>query len=62
MEGEFPPLRKETPGNHIRCPGSGQRMLWTNFGNRPNSDPYPACAVCERKGLDFDHMFRAEAH
>ena len=44
------------------CPGSGVRMLWRNFGNRPDSDPYPACAECGRADLDNDWAFRAESH
>jgi hypothetical protein len=55
-------VREETPANYTTCSGTGQRMLWTNFGNRPVSDPYPACAVCGAKDLTFDHMFRADAH
>jgi predicted RNA-binding Zn-ribbon protein involved in translation (DUF1610 family) len=44
------------------CPGSGVRMVWRNFGNRPESDPYPACAECGKPGLDMDHAFRAKSH
>jgi hypothetical protein len=44
------------------CPGSGVRMVWRNFGNRPDSNPYPACAECGKPGLDMDHSFRAKSH
>jgi predicted RNA-binding Zn-ribbon protein involved in translation (DUF1610 family) len=44
------------------CPGSGVRMVWRNFGNRPDSNPYPACAECGKPGLDMDHAFRAKSH
>lgn len=44
------------------CPGTGKRMLWINFGNRPQSNPYPACVDCQRGDLEFDHMFRAKPH
>ena len=37
-------------------------MLWINFGNRPQSNPYPACVDCQRGDLEFDHMFRAKPH
>ena len=37
-------------------------MVWTNFGNRPHSNPYPACPVCLKPDLDFDHMFRVVPH
>jgi hypothetical protein len=44
------------------CPGSGVRMVWKNFGNRPDSNPYPACSECGRRDLDNDWAFRAEGH
>ena len=61
VEGEIPPS-KETPGNRFNCPGTGQQMAWTNFGNRPISNPYPACVVCGAKELKMDNRFRAPAH